>query len=191
MMSIFGNPRLSSGRVYFAGQDLTAVATHKISSYGITLVPEGRRIFPQMTVLENLLMGGVNRREHDLENDVAKVFSIFPILQERQAQRAGTLSGGEQQMLTIGRGLMARPRLLLLDEPSLGLAPLIVKQIFQVLEKIAQEGTTIFLVEQNANMALRFAHRGYVLVNGKITLYGTASELLTNDNVRKAYLGGH
>lgn len=191
MMSIFGNPRLSSGRIYFAGSDLTAVATHKVSSYGIALVPEGRRIFPQMTVVENLLMGSIHRDDHNLETDVAKVFGIFPILQERRIQRAGTLSGGEQQMLAIGRGLMARPKLLLLDEPSLGLAPLIVKQIFRVLDKIAQEGTTIFLVEQNANMALRFAHRGYVLVNGKITLTGTASELLNDDNVRKAYLGGH
>lgn len=191
MMSIFGHPRLMSGRILFDNYDLTNVPSHKVSSYGITLVPEGRRVFPQMTVNENLLTGAINRRDGDLSTDLDRVYGIFPILQERGMQRAGTLSGGEQQMLAIGRGLMSRPKLLLLDEPSLGLAPLIIKQIFKVLHKISQEGTTIFLVEQNANMALKFAHRGYVLVNGKITLSGKSKDLMANDDIRKAYLGGY
>ena len=191
MMSVFGQPPLRSGSITFEGQDLTQVASHKVSSYGITLVPEGRRVFPQMTVLENLLTGAMHRRDADITGDVERVYGTFPVLKERHVQRAGTLSGGEQQMLAIGRGLMARPKLLLLDEPSLGLAPLIIRQIFQILQKIAAEGTTIFLVEQNANMALKFAQRGYVLVNGKIALSGTSAELMANDDVQRAYLGGH
>ena len=191
MMSLFGQPPLRSGSITFEGQNLTQVASHKVSSYGITLVPEGRRVFPQMTVLENLLTGALHRHDAGITKDIEHVYTIFPVLKERQGQRAGTLSGGEQQMLAIGRGLMARPKLLLLDEPSLGLAPLIIRQIFQILQKIAAEGTTIFLVEQNANMALKFAQRGYVLVNGKIALSGTSNELMANDDVQRAYLGGH
>ena len=191
MMSVFGHPPLRSGKIYFDGVDLTRTPAHKVSSYGITLVPEGRRVFPQMTVLENLLTGALQRRDRDLTTDIERVYTTFPVLQERSSQRAGTLSGGEQQMLAIGRGLMARPKLLLLDEPSLGLAPLIIRQIFQVLAKIATAGTTIFLVEQNANMALKFAQRGYVLVNGKIALTGSSAELMANDEVKRAYLGGH
>ena len=191
MMSVFGQPPLRSGSITFEGQDLTCVPSHKVASYGITLVPEGRRVFPQMTVLENLLTGALHRHDAGIAQDIARVYEIFPVLKERHNQRSGTLSGGEQQMLAIGRGLMARPKLLLLDEPSLGLAPLIIRQIFQILHKIAAEGTTIFLVEQNANMALKFAQRGYVLVNGKIALSGTSSELMANDDVQRAYLGGH
>ena len=191
MMSVFGQPPLRSGNITFEGQDLTCVPSHKVASYGITLVPEGRRVFPQMTVLENLLTGALHRHDAGIAQDIARVYEIFPVLKERHNQRSGTLSGGEQQMLAIGRGLMARPKLLLLDEPSLGLAPLIIRQIFQILHKIAAEGTTIFLVEQNANMALKFAQRGYVLVNGKIALSGTSSELMANDDVQRAYLGGH
>lgn len=191
MMSVFGQPPLRSGSITFAGQDLTHVPSHKVSSYGITLVPEGRRVFAQMTVGENLLTGAMHRRDADIASDIERVYATFPVLKERRGQRAGTLSGGEQQMLAIGRGLMARPKLLLLDEPSLGLAPLIIRQIFKILAKIAAEGTTIFLVEQNANMALKFAQRGYVLVNGKIALAGTSAELLANDDVQRAYLGGH
>ena len=191
MMSVFGQPPLRSGSISFEGQDLTHVPSHKVSSYGITLVPEGRRVFPQMTVWENLLTGAMHRRDADIADDIERVYATFPVLKERRGQRAGTLSGGEQQMLAIGRGLMARPKLLLLDEPSLGLAPLIIRQIFQILQKIASEGTTIFLVEQNANMALKFAQRGYVLVNGKIALAGTSAELMANDDVQRAYLGGH
>lgn len=191
MMSVFGQPPLRSGSIMFEGQDLTRVPPHKVSSYGITLVPEGRRIFPQMTVEENLLMGAMRRRDRGIADDLTRIYATFPVLKERRTQRAGTLSGGEQQMLAIGRGLMARPKLLLLDEPSLGLAPLIIRQIFQILQKIAAEGTTIFLVEQNANLALKFAQRGYVLVNGKIALSGTSSKLLADDEVQRAYLGGH
>lgn len=191
MMSVFGQPPLRSGRIYFDGVDLTRVPAHTVSGYGITLVPEGRRVFPQMTVLENLLTGALQRRERTLTADIERVYTTFPVLKERRTQRAGTLSGGEQQMLAIGRGLMARPQLLLLDEPSLGLAPLIIRHIFQVLRTIAATGTTIFLVEQNANMALKFAQRGYVLVNGKIALAGSSAELMTNDEVKRAYLGGH
>ena len=191
MMSVFGQPPLRSGSIMFEGQDLTRVPSHKVSSYGITLVPEGRRVFPQMTVVENLLTGAMHRRDRGINDDIERVYATFPVLKERHAQRSGTLSGGEQQMLAIGRGLMARPKLLLLDEPSLGLAPLIIRQIFQILQKIADEGTTIFLVEQNANMALKFAQRGYVLVNGKIALSGSSTELMANDDVQRAYLGGH
>ena len=191
MMSVFGQPPLRHGSITFEGQDLLHVPAHKVSSHGITLVPEGRRVFPQMTVLENLLMGAMHRRDRGIAGDIERVYTTFPVLQERGAQRAGTLSGGEQQMLAIGRGLMARPKLLLLDEPSLGLAPLIIRQIFKILQKIAAEGTTIFLVEQNANMALKFAQRGYVLVNGKIALSGSSAELRANDDVQRAYLGGH
>lgn len=190
MMSLFGQPRAQAGQILFAGQNLLTVAPHRVASFGLTLVPEGRRVFPQMTVVENLLSGQIHLTAHDHRPDLARVYEVFPILQQRSSQRAGTLSGGEQQMLAIGRGLMARPKLLLLDEPSLGLAPLIIKQIFEVLAKIATTGTTIFFVEQNANLALNFAQRGYVLVNGRIAMSGSCQQLLTNDEIKKAYLGG-
>lgn len=185
MMSIFGYPRLRSGQIFICDKDVTGLASHKLATMGVTLVPEGRRVFPQMTVYENLITGTA-RLDPAV---IAKVYDTFPVLADREHQRAGTLSGGEQQMLAIGRGLMSQPKLLLLDEPSLGLAPLVIKQIFSVLNKIAQAGTTIFLVEQNANIALKFAQRGYVLVNGKIALSGSCSALMQDETVRKAYLG--
>ena len=185
MMSIFGYPRLRSGQIFICDKDVTGLASHKLATMGVTLVPEGRRVFPQMTVYENLITGAA-RLDPAV---IAKVYDTFPVLADREHQRAGTLSGGEQQMLAIGRGLMSQPKLLLLDEPSLGLAPLVIKQIFSVLNKIAQAGTTIFLVEQNANIALKFAQRGYVLVNGKIALSGSCSALMQDETVRKAYLG--
>jgi len=188
LMTIFGDPQATHGQIFYQGQNTTHLATHQIAPLGIAQVPEGRRIFPAMTVEENLLMGGRHNPEWSI--DQIKVFEIFPRLKERRIQRAGTLSGGEQQMLAIGRALMSRPRLLLLDEPSLGLAPLLVKQLFETLAEIAQTGTTLFLVEQNANHALKLAHRGYVLVNGQIHLAGTGAELLDNPEVRHAYLGG-
>lgn len=191
LMTIFGSPRASKGYIKFQGRDITNIAMHEVGRLGIAQVPEGRRIFPGMTVEENLIMGTLPIGEHYLNEDREKMFAMFPRLKERRNQRAGTLSGGEQQMLAIGRALMSRPKLLLLDEPSLGLAPLIVKQILNSLRDIASQGTTIFLVEQNANHALRLADRGYVLVNGEIRLSGTGQELLVNPEVRAAYLGGH
>ena len=191
MMTICGNPRASDGRIVFDGRDITNLPTHDIIGLCIAQAPEGRRIFPRMTVYENLQMGaGVNAPAHFGE-DIARVFKLFPILEKRKEQRGGTLSGGEQQMLAIARALMSRPRLLLLDEPSLGLAPLIVRQIFDVIRDLNQrEGLTIFLVEQNAYHALKLAHRGYVLVNGIVTLEGTGKELLDRPEVRAAYLEG-
>jgi branched-chain amino acid transport system ATP-binding protein len=190
LMTICGDPRARSGRVVFEGRDITALPTHEIMRLGLAQVPEGRRVFPRMSVLENLLMGA-QVAGHDPAPLLAQVFALFPRLQERQAQRGGTLSGGEQQMLAIGRALMGRPRLLLLDEPSLGLAPLIVRQIFGAIRDLNErEGLTVLLVEQNANQALRLAHRGYVLVNGRITLAGPGRELLAMPEVRDAYLGG-
>ena len=191
MMSLFGNPKASAGRIVFDGEDITRVHTHEIARRGIALVPEGRRIFPRMTVIENLQMGTAHADPANYAADTARVFAMFPILAERQAQRAGTLSGGEQQMLAIGRALMSRPKLLLLDEPSLGLAPIVVKQIFATLRELAATGMTIFLVEQNANHALRLSDRAYVMVNGEIRLTGSGKELLVNEEVRNAYLGGH
>jgi len=190
LMSLFGNPRATRGSIHFDNQDITGIATHKISRLGIALVPEGRHIFPGMTVAENLVMGAIPTDGKHIEEDLKKVYELFPRLLERRSQLAGTMSGGEQQMLAIGRALMSRPRLLLLDEPSLGLAPLVVRDIFEVLKKIATQGTTIFLVEQNAGRALKLADRGYVLVNGEIKLSGTSAELLKNPQVREAYLGG-
>ncbi len=193
MMTIFGTPRARSGTIIFDGVDITKSPTHEIARMGLAQSPEGRRIFPRMTVFENLQMGAtINKMAHFTE-DVAKIYELFPILEKRSTQRAGTLSGGEQQMLAIGRALMARPRLLLLDEPSLGLAPLIVKQIFSAIRDLNEkEGLTVFLVEQNAFHALKLAHRAYVMVNGKITLSGTGKELLSRPEVRAAYLeGGH
>ena len=193
MMSIFGNPRAREGTVSYDGRDITRMATHEIARLQIAQSPEGRRIFPRMTVYENLQMGAsINQFAH-FDQDLERVFVMFPRLKERAAQRGGTLSGGEQQMLAIARALMSRPRLLLLDEPSLGLAPLIVKQIFDVIRDLnASEGLTVFLVEQNAFHALKLADRGYVMVNGLITMSGTGKDLLSRPEVRAAYLeGGH
>ena len=193
MMTICGSPRARVGQITFDGHDITQRPTHEIIRLGVAQAPEGRRIFPRMTVLENLQMGATVADPAHFSGDAERVFKMFPILEKRQGQRGGTLSGGEQQMLAIGRALMARPRLLLLDEPSLGLAPLIVKQIFSTIKQLNEtEGLTVFLVEQNAFHALRLAHRAYVMVNGAITLTGTGKELLSRPEVRAAYLeGGH
>nr|WP_223880983.1 ABC transporter ATP-binding protein [Roseococcus microcysteis] len=191
LMTLCGDPRARSGRITFEGRDITQMPTHEIMQLGLAQAPEGRRIFPRMTVRENLLIGA-QVAGHDPAPELERVFAIFPRLHERQAQRGGTLSGGEQQMLAIGRALMSRPRLLLLDEPSLGLAPLIVRMIFDTIRRLnEEEGLTVLLVEQNANQALRLAHRGYVLVTGQITMAGTGAELLARPEVREAYLGGH
>jgi len=191
LMSISGIVPPRSGEILFMGQPIQHLSPDRIVSLGISQVPEGRRIFPRLTVRENLEMGAFLREDKvAIKADLDHVFTLFPLLAERRNQQGGTLSGGEQQMLAISRALMARPKLLLLDEPSLGLAPLVVKLIFEIVRKINSEsGTTIFLVEQNANMALKVAHRGYVMENGRLTLGGTASELLNNEDVRKAYLG--
>ncbi|WP_315926118.1 ABC transporter ATP-binding protein [Mesorhizobium sp. SP-1A] len=193
MMTIFGAPRARSGSITFAGTEITGLPTHEIARLRIAQSPEGRRIFPRMTVMENLQMGASLDNLKYYNEDVEKVFTLFPRLKERIAQRGGTLSGGEQQMLSIGRALMARPKLLLLDEPSLGLAPLIVKQIFDAIRELNRtQGLTVFLVEQNAFGALKLANRGYVMVNGNVTMSGTGKELLANPEVRAAYLeGGH
>ena len=191
MMTIFGNPRARQGRIVFEGQDITQLPTHQIARLGLAQAPEGRRIFSRMTVAENLRLGAEFAGHADFEAELEHVAAIFPRLKERLSQRGGTLSGGEQQMLAIARALMSRPKLLLLDEPSLGLAPLIVKQIFRVIADLnAREGLTVFLVEQNAFHALRLAHRAYVMVNGAITLSGTGQELLASPEVRAAYLEG-
>ena len=191
MMTIFGTPRAKTGSITFAGRDITRLPPHEIARLGIAQAPEGRRVFSRMTVLENLQMGATVADPAHFEGDLAKVTALFPRLQERIGQRAGTLSGGEQQMLAIGRALMSRPTLLMLDEPSLGLAPLIVQQIFAALRDLNRnDGLTIFLVEQNAYHALSLAHRGYVLVNGKITMTGPGKSLLADPQVRQAYLEG-
>jgi branched-chain amino acid transport system ATP-binding protein len=191
MMTICGNPHAREGRIVFDGRDITNLPTHEIIGLRIAQAPEGRRIFPRMTVYENLQMGAAVNASAHFGEDIARAFKLFPILEKRKEQRGGTLSGGEQQMLAIARALMSRPRLLLLDEPSLGLAPLIVRQIFDVIRDLnRREGLTIFLVEQNAFHALRLAHRGYVLVNGVVTLEGTGKELLDRPEVRAAYLEG-
>jgi branched-chain amino acid transport system ATP-binding protein len=193
MMTVFGAPRPREGQVWFDGKDITNLAIHDIARLRIAQSPEGRRIFPRMTVYENLQMGASIDGYAHFEEDLEKMFTLFPRLKERVAQRGGTLSGGEQQMLAIARALMSRPRLLMLDEPSLGLAPLIVKQIFDAIRDLnARQGLTVFLVEQNAFHALKLAHRGYVMVNGVITMSGTGRELLARPEVRAAYLeGGH
>jgi branched-chain amino acid transport system ATP-binding protein len=193
LMTVCGNPRPSRGRVLLDGRDITGLATYDIVNLGISQAPEGRRIFPRMSVLENLQLGAVPNGGRHFEGDVEKVFTLFPRLKERVHQRGGTLSGGEQQMLCIGRALMARPRVLLLDEPSLGIAPLLVRQIFEAIVEInREEGLTILLVEQNAYQALRIAHRGYVLSTGRIVLEGSGAELLANPEIRATYLeGGH
>ncbi len=191
LMTICGNPRAARGSIRFDDTDITRRPTYEIMRMGLAQAPEGRRIFSRMTVLENLQMGAITSQPEFFDEDVERAFTLFPILRERQSQRGGTLSGGEQQMLSIARALMARPRLLLLDEPSLGLAPMFVKAIFKVIEEInGEQGITIFLVEQNAYHALRLAHRGYVMVNGRIALTGSGAELLANEEVRAAYLEG-
>ena len=193
MMTIFGKPQAREGQILFDGRDITTMPTHEIARLKIAQSPEGRRIFPRMTVMENLQMGASVDQERHFTEDLPKIFALFPRLKERIDQRGGTLSGGEQQMLAIARALMSRPRLLLLDEPSLGLAPLITKQIFEAIRKLNEtEGLTVFLVEQNAYHALKIAHRGYVMVNGLITMSGTGKELLSDPQVKAAYLeGGH
>ena len=193
MMTVCGEPRARSGQIVFDGRNITKLSTHEIMRLSIAQSPEGRRIFPRMTVYENLLMGALLAPQDSaaLQDDLAMVFELFPILKSRQAQRGGTLSGGEQQMLAIARALMGRPKLLLLDEPSLGLAPLIVRQIFSVIRELNEKrGLTVFLVEQNAYHALKLAHRGYVMVNGKITLSGNAADLLRREEIKAAYLEG-
>ena len=190
LMTVCGNPRAAEGRITFEGEEIGTLPTHAIVRRGIAQVPEGRRVFPRMTVVENLQLGAVAADPVHYQADLDRVFTLFPILGERRDQRGGTLSGGEQQMLSIARGLMSRPRLLLLDEPSLGLAPLIVKQIFAIIQEINRSGTTILLVEQNAYHALRVANRGYVMANGRIILAGSGAELLANEQVRAAYLEG-
>jgi branched-chain amino acid transport system ATP-binding protein len=191
MMTICGNPQAREGAIVYAGEDITRLPTHLITGRSISQAPEGRRIFPRMTVLENLQMGAAVTKFAHFDEDLERLFALFPILRQRQHQRGGTLSGGEQQMLAIARALMSRPRLLLLDEPSLGLAPLIVKQIFSVIRDLNKnEGLTVFLVEQNAFHALRLADRAYVMVNGEITMSGTGAELLAKEEVRAAYLEG-
>ena len=191
MMTVCGNPRARDGEIIFAGRDITRLPPHEIAKLRLSQAPEGRRIFARMTVLENLQMGATVAQPGDFGGDLERVLALFPRLKERLGQRGGTLSGGEQQMLAIARALMSRPRLLLLDEPSLGLAPLIVRQIFDIIRKLnTEQGLTVFLVEQNAFHALQLAHRGYVMVNGSITLTGTGRELLDRPEVKSAYLEG-
>ena len=190
LMTICGDPQASSGKVVYEGKDITLAPTSEIMRSGIAIVPEGRRIFPGLTVEENLHMGGFFTPKEQFDPLLQKVYGLFPRLKERQSQRSGTMSGGEQQMLAIGRALMSQPRLLFLDEPSLGLAPIIIAQIFEIIEQLRKEGITIFLVEQNANQALKLADRGYVLENGHVVLQDSGANLLVNEEVRKAYLGG-
>ncbi|MCC3704683.1 high-affinity branched-chain amino acid ABC transporter ATP-binding protein LivF [Rouxiella badensis] len=187
--SLCGEPRASQGSIVFEGQDITQWPTARIMRGDIAIVPEGRRVFSRMTVEENLAMGGFFAARDQYQQRLERVFTLFPRLKERRAQRSGTLSGGEQQMLAIGRALMSQPRLLLLDEPSLGLAPIIIQQIFDTIQQLREEGMTIFLVEQNANQALKLADRGYVLENGHVVLEDTGRALLANEAVRAAYLG--
>ncbi|MDK4740438.1 ABC transporter ATP-binding protein [Rhizobium sp. CNPSo 3464] len=191
LSSIFGAPRASSGRILHRGEDISRIPTNRISRRGIALVPEGRQIYQEMTVEENMMMGTTPIGMAYFEDDRTTMFELFPRLKERRNQTAGTMSGGEQQMLAIARAMMARPELILFDEPSLGLAPLVVKRVFEVLREIASTGKTIFLVEQNANHALKLSQRAYVMVNGKIHLSGESASLLDNQEVRKAYLGLH
>lgn len=190
MMTICGDPQATSGSVKFDGEEISGLQTAKIMQKGLAIVPEGRRVFSGMTVEENLAMGGYFRTKAEAAETMEHVLELFPRLRERFSQRAGTMSGGEQQMLAIGRAMMSRPRMILLDEPSLGLAPIIIQQIFEIIQKLRDEGVTIFLVEQNANQALRIADRGYVLEHGHVVLEGSGQDLLTNEDVQKAYLGG-
>ncbi len=191
LMSVSGIVPPKTGEIFFMGRPIHSLSPDQIVSLGISQVPEGRRIFPFLTVMENLDMGAFLRKDKDgIRKDLEYIFALFPILAERRNQPGGTLSGGEQQMLAISRAMMARPRLLLLDEPSLGLAPIIVRKIFEIIRQInAEQNTTVFLVEQNANLALKVAHRGYVMENGRITLSDSSANLLSNEAVKKAYLG--
>ena len=190
LMTISGIHRPMQGTITFEGQDLTETSAEKRVELGISQVPEGRLIFPEMTVLENLELGAFRRKDTSvIKEDLNRVFDLFPILRERREQQGGTLSGGEQQMLAIGRALMSHPRLLLLDEPSLGLAPILVEQIFEIIQEINKQGTTVLLVEQNAYLALQITHRCYVMETGEIAIEGTSSELLNDERVREAYLG--
>ena len=189
LRTIAGLIKPASGRIHLQGEDITGLSPDRIVSKGITLVPEGRHVFPDLTVLENLKIGAYLRRD-DLEDDLKWVYDLFPRLKERSWQAAGTLSGGEQQMLAVGRALMSRPKIIMMDEPSLGLAPIVVKGIFEIIKEINNQGVTVLLIEQNANMALHTADLGYVLETGKITLTGPGQELMKNEAVKKAYLGG-
>jgi len=189
LMSVCGSPRIKEGSITFEGQEISTVDTHQIMRSGIAVSPEGRRVFKDLTVAENLMMGGFFASREQIQSGLEYVYGLFPRLKERAAQRAGTMSGGEQQMLAIGRALMSRPRLLLLDEPTLGLAPLIIAQIFDIIRTIRDQGITVFLVEQNANKALQVADRGYVLETGRVVLADTGAALLVNPDVRRAYLG--
>lgn len=191
LQTISGLLKPASGEVLLEGKNLTKINANKIVSLGLAQVPEGRRVFAQQTVLENLKLGAYSRNDREeIEKDLENVFELFPRLKERESQLAGTLSGGEQQMLAMGRALMARPKIMLMDEPSMGLSPLLVKEIFRIIENINKQGTTVLLVEQNAKMALSIANRAYVIETGKITLEGTGAELAASEEVRKAYLGG-
>ncbi|TBW48406.1 ABC transporter ATP-binding protein [Marinobacter halodurans] len=190
LMTVCGDPQASSGRVLFQGEDITHKPTAQIMRSGIAIVPEGRRVFPGLTVEENLHMGGFFTSKQEVRRSQDHVFELFPRLKERRNQRAGTMSGGEQQMLAIGRALMTKPEMIILDEPSLGLAPLIIKQIFEIISSLRDEGITVFLVEQNAKQALKLADRGYVLETGRIRLEDSGANLLANEDVQKAYLGG-
>ena len=192
LRTIAGLVRPAAGRIHLQGEDITGLSPDRIVPKGITLVPEGRRVFPDLTVLENLRIGAYLRTDKDsVEEDIQWVYELVPRLQERSWQAAGTLSGGEQQMLAVGRALMSRPKLMMLDEPSLGLAPLVVQDIFSIIREINHQGVTILLIEQNANMALKIADLAYVLETGKITISGTGAELLANEKVKEAYLGKH
>ena len=190
LMSVFGQPRIAGGEIFYRGEAISRKSTHFIASNGIAQAPEGRRIFPDMTVEENLLMGTIAIGNRYQAEDKARMYQLFPRLEERRGQRAMTLSGGEQQMLAVGRALMGKPKMILMDEPSMGLSPLLVKEIFSIIREVNKQGITILLVEQNANMALSVAHRGYVLETGKIVATGTGAELLEDEAVKKAYLGG-
>lgn len=189
LSTICGNPRVRTGSIRFMGEDISDLPTHAIMRKGIAISPEGRRVFPDLNVLDNLKMGGFFLSREEIEAGLEHVFELFPRLRERASQRSGLMSGGEQQMLAIARALMSKPKMLLLDEPTLGLAPLIIEQIFEIIKAIREEGITVFLVEQNANKALQIADRGYVLETGRIVLHDTGANLLMNDEVGKAYLG--
>ena len=190
LRSIIGLVKVKSGNVEYNGDALTGLNSQQIVSKGLTLVPEGRRVFPNLTVLENLRIGAYMRKDEDgIAADIKRIYEIFPRLEERNWQMAGTLSGGEQQMLALGRALMSRPKLMMMDEPSLGLAPLVIKEIFNIIRSINENGTTVLLVEQNANMALKVAHHAYVLETGRIMMEGSGKELLENEEIKEAYLG--
>ncbi len=190
LRSIIGLVKVKSGSVEYNGDTLTGLNSQQIVSKGLTLVPEGRRVFPNLTVLENLRIGAYMRKDEDgIAADIKRIYEIFPRLEERNWQMAGTLSGGEQQMLALGRALMSRPKLMMMDEPSLGLAPLVIREIFNIIRSINENGTTVLLVEQNANMALKVAHHAYVLETGRIMMEGSGKELLENEEIKEAYLG--